>query len=61
MSGTDLVDVLQQTRTEVCVAEVLLTKYDLSDEDPARLDAQEPSRLVEIIIDGVRKPRTVHP
>jgi hypothetical protein len=39
----------------------IITRYELSAEDPALLNAQEPARLVEIIIDGVRNPRTVHP
>lgn len=39
----------------------IISRYELSDEDPARLNAQEPARLVEIIIDGVRNPRSVHP
>ena len=39
----------------------IISRYELSDQDPALLNAQEPARLVEIIIDGVRNPRTVHP
>lgn len=39
----------------------IIRRYDMSHEDPAVLDAQEPARLVEIIIDGVRHPRSVHP
>jgi hypothetical protein len=39
----------------------IIRRYELSDEDPARLNAQEPARLVEIIVDAVRNPRTVHP
>jgi len=39
----------------------IISRYGLSDEDPALLNGQEPARLVEIIIDGVRNPRTVQP
>lgn len=39
----------------------IIRHYELSDEDPAILNAQEPARLVEMIIDGVRNPRSVHP
>jgi hypothetical protein len=35
----------------------IIRRYELSDEDPAVLSATEPSRLVELIIDGVRNPR----
>lgn len=37
----------------------IIRRYELSDMDPALLSAQEPSRLVEIIVDGVRQPRSV--
>jgi hypothetical protein len=37
----------------------IIRDYDLSGEDPALLEAQEPARLVEIIIDAVRQPRGV--
>lgn len=33
----------------------IITKYDLSDVDPAALAAREPSDLVELIIDAVRR------
>lgn len=33
----------------------VITKYDLSDADPAALAAREPSDLVELIIDAVRR------
>ena len=33
----------------------IIRRYRLSDEDPAILNGQEPSRLVEVIIDGVRQ------
>lgn len=39
----------------------IIRHYELSDEDPAILGAMEPARLVEMIIDGVRNPRSVHP
>jgi len=39
----------------------IIRRYELSDEDPALLNAQEPARLVELIIHGVRQPRSVHP
>jgi len=39
----------------------IIQHYDLSDADPALLNAQEPARLVEMIIDGVRTPRTAYP
>ncbi len=39
----------------------IIRHYDLSDADPALLNAQEPARLVEMIIDGVRTPRTAYP
>ncbi len=32
----------------------IIRRYRLSDEDPATLNAREPGRLVELIIDGVR-------
>ena len=35
----------------------IIRRYGLSDEDPAILNAQEPARLVELIIAGVRQPR----
>jgi hypothetical protein len=37
----------------------IIRRYELSDEDPARLAAREPAELVEMIIDGVRSPRGV--
>jgi hypothetical protein len=39
----------------------IIRRYELSNADPAILNAQEPARLVEIIIDGVRNSRSVHP
>jgi hypothetical protein len=39
----------------------IIRRYELSDEDPAILNAQEPARLIEIIVDGVRNSRSVHP
>jgi hypothetical protein len=39
----------------------IIRRYGLSNEDPALLNAQEPARLVELIIDGVRTPRAVNP
>ena len=39
----------------------IIRRYELSDEDPALLNATEPARLVEMIIDGVRAPRAVNP
>ena len=38
----------------------IVRHYDLSDEDPALLNAREPAELVELIIDAVRQPRRVH-
>ena len=35
----------------------IIRRYELSDEDPAILDGQEPARLVELIIAAVRQPR----
>lgn len=37
----------------------IIRHYDLSREDTALLNAQEPARLIEIIMDGVRQPRSV--
>jgi hypothetical protein len=37
----------------------IIRRYQLSDEDPAVLGAQEPARLVELIIDGVRQSQRV--
>ena len=37
----------------------IIRKYELSDEDPARLGAREPEELVEIVIDGVRRSQSV--
>jgi hypothetical protein len=37
----------------------IIRRYELSDEDPAVLSAQEPARLVELIIDGVRQSQRV--
>lgn len=39
----------------------IIRHYGLRDEDPAVLNAQEPARLVEMIIESVRNPRSVHP
>jgi hypothetical protein len=39
----------------------IIRRYELSDEDPARLSATEPAQLVELIIDAVRAPRTAQP
>ena len=39
----------------------IIRHYELSDQDPALLNAQEPAQLVEMIIDAVRQPRSVHP
>jgi len=39
----------------------IIRYYDLSSEDPALLAAREPAQLVELIIDGVRTPRSVTP
>ena len=38
----------------------IIRRYELSDEDPARLSGREPAQLVEVIIDGVRQPRGAH-
>lgn len=38
----------------------IIRHYELSDQDPALLNAQEPAQLVEMIIDAVRQPRSVH-
>ena len=38
----------------------VIRKYELSNEDPARLAAREPAVLVETIISGVRLRRTPH-
>ena len=35
----------------------IIRRYELSDEDSATLSAQEPARLVELIIDSVRQSR----
>jgi hypothetical protein len=37
----------------------IIRRYELSDEDPARLSAREPAELVEMIVAAVRSPRTV--
>lgn len=39
----------------------IIRHYGLREEDPAVLNAQEPARLVEMIIESVRNPRSVHP
>lgn len=39
----------------------IIRHYDLSGQDPAILSATEPAQLVELIIDGVRTARPVHP
>lgn len=39
----------------------IIRHYELSDEDPALLNARAPVELMEIILDGVRQPRSVHP
>ena len=36
----------------------IIRRYELSDEDSANLSAQEPARLVELIIDSVRQSRS---
>lgn len=36
----------------------IIRRYELSDQDPALLGAQEPAVLVELIIDAVRQPRS---
>ena len=39
----------------------IIRRYELSDDDPALLNAREPAQLVEMIVDGVRQPRGAHP
>jgi hypothetical protein len=39
----------------------IIRRYRLSDADPAVLSATEPSKLVELIIGGVRRPHSAHP
>ena len=38
----------------------IIRRYELSDEDPARLSAREPAELVEMIVAAVRTGGTVH-
>lgn len=37
----------------------IIRHYDLSGAEPAVLNAQDPARLIEIIVDGVRQPRSL--